>query len=148
MYKKKYYFVLLLVWAFSGSNNVSAQNNSGWEPIYLQVTGANTMDGVEASFQMNTCNGEDVLCIKFINRNKYPVKLEWFDAVFTQELKWINKDQPENRKTITLPAETEAKGSCSSNAYPELTIKLKDFIAGKKDFKRYSASQLRVISVQ
>lgn len=148
MYKKKSYFILLFVWAFLGVFNASGQNNAGWEPVYLQVTGANIIDGVEAFFQTNACNGEDVLCLKFINHNKYSVRLEWFDAVFTQELKWINKDQSENKKSITLPAETEAKGTCLNNNYSELTIKVNNFVVGKNDFKRYSASQLNIIPVQ
>lgn len=106
------------------------------------------MDGVEASFQINTCNGEDVIYIKFINRNENTVKLEWFDAVFSQELKWINKDQTSNKKSLILPAVKEVKGECSSKLYPELVVKIRDFVADKKDVKRYSTSQLKVIAVQ
>lgn len=125
---------------------LDAQNND-WQPIYLLVTGANTMDGVEASFQLNTCNGEDIIFVKFFNHNEYPVKLEWFDGVFTQELKWVNKEQPGDKKTITLPARTEVKGDCINNPYPELIIKSKDFVISNKAVKRYSSAQLLVIAV-
>lgn len=106
------------------------------------------MDGVEASFQLNTCNGEDVVYLKFINHSSNPVKLEWTDAVFTHELKWINKDEAKDKKSLQIPAKAEVKGNCSNNVDPELFVKLKDFVIDKKDFKRYSASHLKVIAVQ
>ena len=147
MKKKLHLSVLLFILILSSLHKVGAQTID-WQPIFLQVTGVNTMDGVEASFQINTCNGEDVIYIKFINHNKYNVKLEWFDAVFSQELKWINKDQASDKKSLVLPAYKEAKGECSSKLYPELIVKSKDFVADKKDIKRYSTSQLKVIAVQ
>ena len=106
------------------------------------------MDGVEASFQINTCDGKDVVLIKFINHNLNPVKIEWFDAVFSQELKWYNKDQEADKKSLVLPAKTELKGECSNLLYPTLVVKLKDFVNDTKDFKRYAASQLKVLPVQ
>lgn len=144
----KYFLIFLLTIFLTVPHKTTAQNNSDWQPIYLQVTGVNTMDGVEASFQINTCNGADVIYIKFINHNAKPVKIEWFDAVFSQELKWHNKDQAADKKSLILSANAEVKGACSSNLYPALFVKVKDFVADKKDFKRYSASQFKVVSVQ
>lgn len=148
MNKKKYFYIFLFALILAVPYKVHAQTISDWQPIYLLVTGGNIMDGVEASFQVNTCDGEDVVYIKFINHGAKPVKLEWFDAVFTQELKWINKDQAAAKKSLLLPAKAQVKGDCSTTLNPELIIKLKDFVANKKDFKRYSASQLRVVAVQ
>jgi hypothetical protein len=144
----KYFFVFLLAIFLTMPDRANAQNNSEWQPIYLLVTGGNTMDGVEASFQVNTCNGVDVIYIKFINHNANSVKIEWFDAVFSQELKWNNKEQPGDKKSLVLSANAEVKGECSKNLYPELFVKVKDFVVDKKDFKRYAASQFRVVSVQ
>ena len=110
--------------------------------MYLLVTGSNNMDGVEASFQPASCNNENIVYLKFNNHNEYPVKLEWFDAVFTQELKWINKDGEENKRTLVVPAKTEVVGSCVNNSKPELVVVLNDFIADKKNFKRYVSSHL------
>lgn len=138
-------FVFCLV--LSSLFQINAQTNE-WQPIFLQVTGVNTLDGVEASFQINTCNGEDIIYIKFINHNANAVKLEWFDGVFTQELKWINKELPVDKKSLILTANKEVKGECMSKLYPELMVKMEDFVADKKDFKRYSTSHLRVIAVQ
>lgn len=106
------------------------------------------MDGVEASFLVNTCNGVDIVFIKFINHNANAVKIEWFDAVFSQELKWNNKEAPGDKKSMVLAANAEVKGECSKNQYPELFVKVKDFVADKKNFKRYSASRFKVVSVQ
>jgi len=150
MNKKILFFILLLLVAifYAPHNKLVAQNTSAWQPIFLQVTGGNTMDGVEASFQLNKCNGLDVVYIKFFNHNSYPVKIEWIDAVFTKELKWVNDSKGVDRKSLTLLANTEAKGECANKLYPALLIKMKDFIISKKDFKRYSASQLTVVAVQ
>ncbi len=106
------------------------------------------MDGVEAYFQLSTCNGENVVYVKFINHNDYSVKLEWFDAVFTQELKWINKDEERNKKSVLIAPQKEAIGACSGQGSAVLIINLKDFVADKNEFKRYSAYQLNVLAVQ
>ncbi len=148
MNKIKYFIIFLFALVLSISHEANAQNNSDWQPIYLLVTGGNIMDGVEASFQTNTCNGVDIIFIKFINHNANSVKIEWFDAVFSQELKWNNKEQETDKKSLVLPANSEVKGECSNNLYPALIVKVKDFVASKKDFKRYSASQLRVVAVK
>ena len=148
MCKRTLFFILLTGLFFFVLPNLTAQNNSEWQPIFLQVTGANTMNGVQASFQINSCNGIDVVYVKFINHNQYPVKIEWFDGIFTQELKWIYKNSPSDKKSITLPINGEAIGDCFNNHYKELIVKLNDFVAEKKDFKRYSASQLMVIAIQ
>ncbi|MES2139202.1 MAG: hypothetical protein V4511_05810 [Bacteroidota bacterium] len=147
MNKIKYFFIFLFAIVFASPQKVTAQNNSDWQPIYLLVTGDNTMDGVEAFFQINTCNGVDIVNIKFINHNANAVKIEWFDAVFSQELKWNNKEAPGDKKSMVLAANAEVKGGCS-NLYPELFVKIKDFVADKKDFKRYAASRFKVVSVQ
>lgn len=141
------FLILLLVLIISSNIRVDAQTNK-WQPIYLLVTGANTMEGVEASFQLNTCNGEDVIQVKFINHNEYAVKLEWFDGVFSQELKWVNKELAGDKKSITLAAKAEAQGTCLNNSNPELIIKIKDFVASKKDVKRYSSSQLLIVPMK
>lgn len=148
MNKKKRFFIFLISLFISGTYQVHAQVNTEWQPIYLTPGGGNTIDGVEASFQVNTCNGEDIIYIKYFNHNGYSVNLEWFDAVFTQELKWINSELPDEKKSLQLPANKGIVGECSNNLYPELVIKVKKFVADKKDVKRYLASRLIVISVQ
>src|ERR1017187_5825495 len=73
----KILFLISLVFAiYFLPHQASAQNNQDWLPIYLNIVGDNKMNGVEASFQVNTCNGEDMIYIKFVNQNNYPVKIE------------------------------------------------------------------------
>lgn len=123
-----------------------SQDKATWEPVYLQVTGANTMNGIEANFQVGNCNNEDVVFIRFKNNNDYSVKLEWFDAVFTQELKWINKDEEVNKRSVVIPGKLEMTGTCINTDSPQLVVKLTDFISDKKNFKRFHTSQLTVNS--
>ncbi len=146
MNKPKHFLILIGILFFIVPKFFS-QNKDNWEPVYLLVTGANTMDGVEACFKLAKCNNEDVVYIKFNNHNEYSVKLEWFDAVFTQELRWINKDGEGNKKTLIIPSKMEARGGCESNN-TELVVKLKDFIVDKNNFKRFHTSQLTIVSAQ
>jgi hypothetical protein len=143
--KKAVVSIFLSIFCLSLSYSAFSQNAVKWEPVYLTVSGGNILDGVEAYFRADVCNSESVIFIKFINRNNYSVKLSWFDAVFTTEAKWINKNSAGELKTVTLTSNTELAGDCSS-ANPNLTVKLKDFINQTETFKRYAASNL-VISV-
>ena len=145
--KGKLHFSILLFFIFS-YRFTFANNGQDWQTIYLTPGGGNLMDGVEAYFQLATCNGEQVVYVKFINHNEYSVRLEWFDAIFTQELKWINKDAEENKKSLLIAPKVEAAGKCSGTGSAELIIDLKDFNTDKKEFKRYSAFQLNVLAVQ
>ncbi len=145
---------LFFILIFSSANRICSQTNSNseWQLIGLTLGGNNILDGVEAFFQLGTCSGEDVIYIKFINHTAAPVKLEWYDAVFTQEQKWIKKEQEADKKSLKIAANKEDKGACSvssSDSYSsELIVKLKDFVSDKKNFKRYSASNLTVTAVQ
>ena len=142
-------FLISLVFAiYFLPHQASAQSKQEWLQIYLNIVGDNKMNGVEASFQVNTCNGEDMIYIKFVNQNDYPVKIEWFDAVFTQASTWINKEKNSDKKSLILAAKAEAKGECFKKLYPELCVEEKVFVADKKDFKRYMANQLMVTAVQ
>lgn len=143
MNNKRYFPAFLVLFLFL-CPLVNAQNKNGWEPMYLQVSGSNNMDGVEASFQASSCNNENVVYLKFVNKNDYAVKLEWFDAVFTQELKWVNKEGEANKRTLVLPAKGQMTGSCVKTPAPELIVKLNDFVSDRKNFKRYVSSQLTI----
>ena len=147
--KTKFQFLIAFLFTIlSSTYKVNAQNKNEWQPIFLNVIGDNKMDGVEVFFQVNSCNGEDAICIKFINHNKYTVKIEWFDEVFTHDLKWINKEKESDKKTITISSSTEKKGECFQNLYPELYVKAKTFLSDSKDFKRFKTDQLMVTAVK
>jgi len=134
---------LLLVICLSVNSRIFAQNSSKWEPVFLTVSGGNYLDGVEAYFKTDICNTESVVFIKFINKNDYAVKLSWFDAVFTNENKWIHKDGLAELRTISLGPKSEKAGDCASS-FPQLTIKLKDFIDQVEHFKRFSTSNFTI----
>lgn len=130
------------------SANVFSQDKNPWQPMYLMVSGLNVMDGVEANFQLNTCGSEDVVYIKFNNRNSYDVKLEWYDAVFTNELKWITQNGEGNKRRLVLLSKNELKGSCVDSKESVLIVKLKDFVENKEKFKRFHTSELTVTPIQ
>lgn len=147
--KRKLHFLIVFVYSFFSSQTIYANTNDpNWQTIFLTPGGANTIDGVEAYFQLGECNGEDVVYVKFINRNDYYVKVEWFDGVFTQELKWINKSDEKDKRTVLIQPKKEAIGSCESTNSPNLMIKLNDFGINKNHFKRFSANYINVLVVQ
>jgi len=123
-------------------SSVSAQN--AWVPIHLTVSGYNTLNGVNASFQQNTCNGQDVVYIKFTNNNNYSVQLSWYNAIFTQDLKWISKEDPADKKTITLAANQSIQGDCADASTAVLIVNTIDFIPLVSQFKRYGTVALDI----
>lgn len=147
----KILLVTAIFFSFQTTNfaqtNSPAQNTlaeQGWQPIGFNVAGHNIMNGVEAFYQVSNCNGENVVFVKFINHNDYAVTLEWFDAVFTQELKWFSKENTTAKKNISLDAKQEKTGDCTSENVVALKIKLKDFISDVTNFKRYGAKEFSV----
>jgi len=147
MKKKLQFLSFLVILLVSPGLRMDAQTTD-WQPIYLTAGGGNLIDGLEASFKSTSCNESDVIYIKFINHNAYPVKLEWFDAVFTQELIWIKKDQVSDKRLLTIPANSKLEGNCSNNTHSELSVNVKNFVSDKKSFKRYSTNNLTVTAVQ
>lgn len=155
---KHLFFLFLLALILSVPPWAQAQTGSDWQLIGLTIGGNNIKDGVEAFFQINTCNGKDVIYVKFINRNNNPVKVAWVDAIFTEELKWIYKDAAVDKKSLIIPANGEVKGECSNSLtavlknagiiHNELLVEVKDFVLDKKDLKLYSAGYFSVIEVK
>ncbi len=139
---KKITLVLFVLLLFFFKN--FAQTNSVWEKIHLNSAGYNIVAGVEALYSLTKCNNDDVVFIKFINHNDYAVQVEWYNAVFTQDLKWIKKENLTDKKTLTLNANTEMQGDCSDTNTISLKIPLKDFVNDKTAFKRFSTSNLEI----
>jgi len=121
---------------------LSAQTS--WAPIGLDVVGHNTKDGVEASYQLGTCSGLDVVFMKLVNNNNYTITVEWYPAVFTNTLTWIKKETPVDKKSIDINPNAEITGDCS-NANPAMMILLTDFPVTVNNFIRYGATNLTVI---
>lgn len=132
-------FLLLSVLLVS-STFVKAQESNDWQPIYLQVTGNNEIDGVSAWFKPSDCNGEKVVLVKLQNTNAYAVDITYYQGVFTQELKWIEKR--ENTIHLTLPAKETLIGECAVENV--LMVPLSGFIADGSQFKRFAANEFTV----
>lgn len=136
-------FFLLIASVFA-LNYFQASAQNTWVPVHLTVAGYNTLAGVEASFQQNTCNGQDVVYIKFTNTNNYPVELTWFNAIFTNDLQWISKENPADKKTIALSANQNLQGDCADASTAVLIVNISDFIPSVSQFKRYGTVALNV----
>ena len=63
MDNKFHFYILLFILFVSFPLFSIGQTNSDWQSIFLTPGGGNIMDGVEASFQVNTCNGEDIIYV-------------------------------------------------------------------------------------
>ncbi|MEW6469235.1 MAG: hypothetical protein AB1458_09935 [Bacteroidota bacterium] len=138
--KKSTLFVLVLLLA----SFISAQSQTlQWTPIFLNPKGDNLVDGVEAYFARGTCDGKEVVFIKFINHNSYNVKISFYDAVFTQDIKWVNKQ--ETQRTIEIASKSEAIGQCGQEAH--LVVDLATFISSAEEFKKYCSAGFTVTPI-
>lgn len=133
---------------FSSSQKTYAQANPDWKLLFLDIAGHTTIKGVEVYSQVSTCKDEDVIFLKFVNHNNYPVTVNWLDAVHTQDQKWIKKDQESDKKTLTIDANIETKGDCATLNYPECKIKLKDFIDKLVNYNEYAIYHFEVLPVK
>lgn len=120
-------------------------SQTNWNPIKLNVAGHNTLSGVEASYQVNTCNGDDVVFVKLVNHNAYSVTVEWYPGVFTKELNWIRKENPSDKISVTVNPNAELAGDCSG-ANQTMMIRLKDFSVDVTNFNMYGTSDFTVSS--
>jgi hypothetical protein len=136
--------ILILTVAILWPAAIMAQQPTTWTPIFLDPKGGNLSDGVEAWFQQGTCGNDAVVFVKFINTNEFPVSVQWYNSVFTTELKWINKEK--EIKTLKLEARAALAGSCESESV--LVIKLSDFISDPSQFKRFTSTNLTVNKVK
>src|ERR1017187_2517319 len=90
---------ILLFFCFKNFSQTVLSNDKeeiqSWIPVSITKEDVKTeswqkiQDGVEIFFKLSTCNGEDVILLKFINHNASAVSIEWNEAVFTNSSKWI-----------------------------------------------------------
>ena len=140
--KLQFYFSFYLGLIFM-SPLVIAQN--AWEPVKLDVAGHNTVNNVEATFMKGSCNNEEVIFVKFVNRNKYPVTVKWYDAVLTKSNNWVKKDDVSPKKVLTIGAGQEAKGDCAAAESADCVIKLKDYLEKLSDYSLYAIYRFEVL---
>jgi hypothetical protein len=112
--------------------------SQSWSDALIRADGKKNLDGVEALYSKTTCNGEDVLLIKFINHNNYDVKLMWINAAYSKG-EWIYAIE---QSKFEITSDTEISGSCDSNNM--LFVKIKSILSNPQDFEHFSVSGLSV----
>lgn len=114
-------------------------NDENWRPVKLKEDGTNVMNGVSFYKRTGHCDSEDLLFIKLINVNNYPVKVEW----------QLSPDAP--KTSVTVPASRQIEGDCSSGNDENLSKlsihKLKNKEEKKKIFE-YMRSVLTVSEIK
>ena len=143
-------FVLLFFFfkTFSQTTSSDDRMTQDWISISLAFTGQNVQNGVEASCQLAKCNGEDVVLLRFINHNTEAVKIEWNDAVFTKELKWVSKENVTEKKSLIIKTNETVQGECTGNNQTQLVVKVSDFVKTLDDFKRYGVTAFQVTFIK
>jgi len=136
------YFIL-----FFSVSSIFAQSNTEWNPIGLTASGKNTQSGVEAFYQLNKCNKENVIFIKFINHNTFGVIVEWNDAVFTKDLKWVKNQKAGIMKSLTIEGSETISGDCSGKNQNEVVVNVNDFIDNIDDFNLFGINSFKVSSI-
>ena len=137
-----FYFVL-----FFSVSCLFAQSNQEWKSIGLTASGKNVQNGVEAFYQLNKCNNENVVFIKFINHNNFGIALDWNDAVFTKDFRWVVNANVQTLKHLTLAGNISVSGDCSGINQSELVVKVNDFISNIEDFNLFGINSLKVSSI-
>jgi len=132
---------------FLSVSSIFAQSNSEWKPIGLTASGKNMQNGVEAFYQLNKCNNENVVFIKFINHNTSGVIVEWNDAVFTKDLKWVKNEKAGMVKTITIEGGETVSGDCSGKNQNVLVVNVNDFISNIDDFNLFGINSFKASSI-
>ncbi len=93
--------------------------------------------GVEGFYQFSSCNGTDMVLIKFVNHNNYSIKSNWKALVITKD------DQQHSGKnaqdSLVLAPNSELAGDCAGSK-AQLSIKLSDFATNEGNFKAFMAS--------
>jgi len=136
------YFIL-----FFSVSSVFAQSNREWNPIGLTASGENKQNGVEVFYQLNKCNNEHVVFIKFINHNTSGIIVEWNDAIFTQDLKWVKNKNGDILKSLTIEGSETITGDCPGKNQKELIVNVNDFISNIDDFNLFGINSFKVSSV-
>ncbi len=117
----------LLSIAQQRSETMSTKSTEGfWKPSKIQIDGSNVMNGVEFYHRPSECNSEKVICVKLVNVNKFPVKVEW-------------QLSPEVAKiSVVVPASLEIEGNCNAenqdNNLANLVIPKKEKTEEQKKF--------------
>ncbi|PCH93467.1 MAG: hypothetical protein COB85_07015 [Bacteroidetes bacterium] len=116
--------------------------SSDWIGAYLNVAGANNLDGVELSTQLTTCGTKEVVLLQFTNHNSYPVQIEWADAIYTKDRKWKHNETQTKEKIVTLKGNEKKEGDCNSqnDENGQLVVEINGIISSDDKFSRFAPS--------
>jgi hypothetical protein len=131
VHMKKLIFTIFVFASFLSK----AQN---WQNAVLRADGVTAINGVEAYCMQTICNNEEVVLVKFINKNNYKVRLEWVDAIFVNGV-WYYP-QNKNPKVFYVEANSETAGECAGQE--KLKVKIGSIIDNPKNFGHYTVSGL------
>jgi hypothetical protein len=135
-------FLITSIFFFSFSH---AQTNTGWMPVWLGADGTNSFSGVEAYYQVTTCNNVEVVQLKLINHHTYAVKAGWKGMVLTNsDEKLYGNNQADS---VLIAANAQVVGDCSGNT-PSLTRNLTDFSTDVANLKTYLTTSFDFIVIQ
>ncbi|MDY0160936.1 MAG: hypothetical protein RBR64_06315 [Bacteroidales bacterium] len=133
----------LLLLLFTCNNSLNAQSDFIWEPIGLTLTGNNVYQGVEAYYRLTECNGEYSIILKFVNTNNQKIRLEWEDAIFTNNQEWVTNINDSGVKSLIIYPNSEISCSCSQ-PIEELFVKIREFIPDVEDFFKYRTVSFKI----
>jgi len=118
------------------------QSNAKWKPLWLSTT--NMFKGVEGFYQYVSCNGTDMVYLKFVNHNNYSIKAGWKDLVITNdEQKLYGKIAHDS---VTVAPNGEVAGNCAV-PNPQLEIKLSDYGINEANFKSLFATNFDFVII-
>lgn len=137
-----FYLVIVPQFAISqtAARALNSTNAGEWKPVKIQSDGGNVYKGVEFFRKKEGCNSEDIVFIKLVNRNNYPV-----------EVKWTSDDGL--KSTVMVNGGAEIEGSCSvylqnqKNNLSALTIP-KSVIQKEKSLKQKILANLEVVEIK
>ncbi len=137
---RKLLFIAVALLLTPTSELFAQSQNDGWEHVFLLVSGHNELDGVKAWFKKENCDGEAVILLKFTNTNANAVTVSWYNAAFSQDLKWTMHEEV-THSTVVGAGET-VTGSCITS--DELFVPISNFYDDPSQFKRFSTNNLIV----
>jgi len=140
---KNQFCTLLLAFILMGSF-AKAQSNENWQPVALTAGGATNANGIEATYELASSGGHDVVIVKLVNHNTYAVKATWKDLIITKNGQNLSGNN--TQESVTIAPKIRASDDLGNTV--QVTVKLSDFQTNATNFKSFDVSNFDVLSVQ
>ena len=128
----------------SGKTGQSLTGAISWQSAVLRADGSMDVGGVETFCLRTTCGNEDIILIKFINKNDFKVRVEWIDAIKTAG-GWIYSKNS-TPKILNLEPGATVIGQC--DGMEKLKLKVNSILENPIDFGHYATSGLITIKLR